>query len=110
TSESLSLVWTSQTFFFSSRRRHTIFSRDWSSDVCSSDLRDPLRGPLRARTHGSLSGEDPGLVEGPGDGSSARRGGGHADDCSLAPPSCPADRGSGVGPGSRSGGRFRLVP
>src|SRR5690606_40519702 len=24
--------------FFSSRRRHTIFSRDWSSDVCSSDL------------------------------------------------------------------------
>src|SRR5690606_39838358 len=23
---------------FSSRRRHTIFSRDWSSDVCSSDL------------------------------------------------------------------------
>src|SRR5690606_40235609 len=26
------------TFFFSSRRRHTRFSRDWSSDVCSSDL------------------------------------------------------------------------
>src|SRR5690606_40760825 len=25
-------------FFFSSRRRHTMFSRDWSSDVCSSDL------------------------------------------------------------------------
>src|SRR5690606_4753334 len=25
-------------FFFSSRRRHTRFSRDWSSDVCSSDL------------------------------------------------------------------------
>src|SRR5205809_3040186 len=25
-------------FFFSSRRRHTICSRDWSSDVCSSDL------------------------------------------------------------------------
>src|SRR5690606_40634325 len=24
--------------FFSSRRPHTIFSRDWSSDVCSSDL------------------------------------------------------------------------
>src|SRR5690606_40871400 len=31
-------------FFFSSRRRHTRFSRDWSSDVCSSDLcaRDSL--------------------------------------------------------------------
>src|SRR5690606_40885461 len=31
-------------FFFSSRRRHTIFSRDWSSDVCSSDLTGPLTG------------------------------------------------------------------
>src|SRR5436309_11085685 len=29
-------------FFFSSRRRHTRFSRDWSSDVCSSDLQDPF--------------------------------------------------------------------
>src|SRR5256884_4457621 len=28
---------TSPTFVFSSRRRHTICSRDWSSDVCSSD-------------------------------------------------------------------------
>src|SRR5256884_7995756 len=27
-------------FFFSSRRRHTRCSRDWSSDVCSSDLDD----------------------------------------------------------------------
>src|SRR5699024_11766335 len=27
-------------FFFSSRRRHTRSKRDWSSDVCSSDLRD----------------------------------------------------------------------
>src|SRR5207253_7484424 len=26
------------TFFFSSRRRHTRWPRDWSSDVCSSDL------------------------------------------------------------------------
>src|SRR5690606_37932830 len=32
-------------FFFSSRRRHTRFSRDWSSDVCSSDL-VPLTGPV----------------------------------------------------------------
>src|SRR6266511_4627302 len=29
-------------FFFSSRRRHTRFSRDWSSDVCSSDLGPPF--------------------------------------------------------------------
>src|SRR6266496_4590527 len=29
---------TQQIFFFSSRRRHTRSLRDWSSDVCSSDL------------------------------------------------------------------------
>src|SRR2546430_3383758 len=33
-------------FFFSSRRRHTRFDCDWSSDVCSSDLR--RRGCRRA--------------------------------------------------------------
>src|SRR2546430_15837266 len=31
-------------FFFSSRRRHTRFDCDWSSDVCSSDLRHVLSG------------------------------------------------------------------
>src|ERR1041385_2292609 len=30
-------------FFFSSRRRHTSCSRDWSSDVCSSDLSTGFR-------------------------------------------------------------------
>src|SRR6266511_506340 len=35
-------------FFFSSRRRHTIFSRDWSSDVCSSDLWLSARRPAPA--------------------------------------------------------------
>src|SRR5205809_1617969 len=44
-------------FFFSSRRRHTRCSRDWSSDVCSSDLlmvvstfmlRQPAVNPIRA--------------------------------------------------------------
>src|SRR5207253_3998480 len=29
-------------FFFSSRRRHTRWPRDWSSDVCSSDLPPPV--------------------------------------------------------------------
>src|SRR5690606_39591276 len=33
---------------FSSRRRHTRFSRDWSSDVCSSDL-DGLEGGTQCR-------------------------------------------------------------
>src|SRR5690625_6014529 len=30
-------------FFFSSRRRHTRWPRDWSSDVCSSDLGEDLK-------------------------------------------------------------------
>src|SRR2546430_10400835 len=33
---------TSRSFFFSSRRRHTRFDCDWSSDVCSSDLQSGL--------------------------------------------------------------------
>src|SRR2546430_13082804 len=36
-------------FFFSSRRRHTRFDCDWSSDVCSSDLLAGDRGPHRRR-------------------------------------------------------------
>src|SRR5216683_5850199 len=32
-------------FFFSSRRRHTRSDRDWSSDVCSSDLRCRAESP-----------------------------------------------------------------
>src|SRR5690606_39304552 len=35
---SVSCYFAMSSFFFSSRRRHTRFSRDWSSDVCSSDL------------------------------------------------------------------------
>src|SRR2546430_10508559 len=36
-------------FFFSSRRRHTRFDCDWSSDVCSSDLeRAAVRGEPKA--------------------------------------------------------------
>src|SRR5882762_10366334 len=33
-------------FFFSSRRRHTRFKCDWSSDVCSSDLVNYLGFPI----------------------------------------------------------------
>src|SRR5207253_7603311 len=36
-------------FFFSSRRRHTRWPRDWSSDVCSSDLEQVLH-PVGGRT------------------------------------------------------------
>src|SRR5258707_7625245 len=35
----------SDVFFFSSRRRHTRYWRDWSSDVCSSDLGAGGDGP-----------------------------------------------------------------
>src|SRR5271163_2578913 len=34
----ISKIWMILFFFFSSRRRHTRSDRDWSSDVCSSDL------------------------------------------------------------------------
>src|SRR5207237_2876279 len=38
-------------FFFSSRRRHTRFKCDWSSDVCSSDL---MNGTSRRSTPSSI--------------------------------------------------------
>src|SRR3712207_8370273 len=38
-------------FVFSSRRRHTISLCDWSSDVCSSDLRAALRQLRRPLRH-----------------------------------------------------------
>src|SRR5438874_6444926 len=48
-------------FFFSSRRRHTRSLRDWSSDVCSSDLqkvtrRQVLKGAAAAGALGALGG------------------------------------------------------
>src|SRR2546428_6640261 len=49
-------------FFFSSRRRHTRSDRDWSSDVCSSDLlgnAGTLGGlpPLRGRKERATAGQ-----------------------------------------------------
>src|SRR5215510_5464825 len=54
-------------FFFSSRRRHTRWPRDWSSDVCSSDLRaEPLHGGMsqeqRDRVMARLRGETADLI------------------------------------------------
>src|SRR6266436_8333853 len=40
-------------FFFSSRRRHTRCSRDWSSDVCSSDLQVPAAAAFAAIEQGA---------------------------------------------------------
>src|SRR5207249_8779175 len=47
-------------FFFSSRRRHTRSKRDWSSDVCSSDLLTHFY--LSLATGGALGGILVGLV------------------------------------------------
>src|SRR5690606_40717541 len=72
-------------FFFSSRRRHTSFSRDWSSDVCSSDLerlgnleRRRDRVPLvveevlgEVARLGALQGVDADHLHGAGDGFAA---------------------------------------
>src|SRR5437762_8845311 len=67
------LLWKTQmypSFFFSSRRRHTRYIGDWSSDVCSSDLRDlahevaQQRGAVR-RMHDlevELGGVEPALL------------------------------------------------
>src|SRR5207253_7620393 len=41
-------------FFFSSRRRHTRWPRDWSSDVCSSDLAMRFADLLEAKHAGRL--------------------------------------------------------
>src|SRR5690554_7451103 len=65
-------------FFFSSRRRHTRCGRDWSSDVCSSDLFGSARTPrdhhyykmaeeIAARLvrhgYGVITGGGPGIME-----------------------------------------------
>src|SRR5437870_10353927 len=59
-------------FFFSSRRRHTRWPRDWSSDVCSSDLvaeAHEINGVISAQIDTSLydavrrAGEGPPLVQ-----------------------------------------------
>src|SRR5215510_770321 len=46
-------------FFFSSRRRHTRWPRDWSSDVCSSDLELVLTEPDRSPWRFVRSPDDP---------------------------------------------------
>src|SRR5690606_32741267 len=48
--------------FFPSRRRHTRFSRDWSSDVCSSDLAPSPPGAASASAapkYGAAAGPNP---------------------------------------------------
>src|SRR5205085_7289929 len=50
-------------FFFSSRRRHTRFDCDWSSDVCSSDLAwEELQQLARHGGIGAIHAEDDDIV------------------------------------------------
>src|SRR5439155_13120130 len=54
--------------FFSSRRRHTRWPRDWSSDVCSSDLPEPenwlqIRGNYQGWGYSPLGQITPGNVK-----------------------------------------------
>src|SRR6266496_5679864 len=88
-------------FFFSSRRRHTRSLRDWSSDVCSSDLRHagPYEACHRAARWASLTGT---FGDGPGHGLAlvpAVPGYG-----SLTGSRLPGRR---IGPGRRGGGSWR---
>src|SRR6266581_8697128 len=68
-------------FFFSSRRRHTRWTGDWSSDVCSSDLVSEWCLDWYDKNYYSQSaGADP---KGPGNGlERVKRGGSHFDDSS----------------------------
>src|SRR5690606_39674163 len=81
--------------FFSSRRRHTSFSRDWSSDVCSSDL---CAGGDRASTAGQAADRfhDPRL-----DGAGGERG--------CAPHAFAVESGTGAGTGSAAGWRCAVA-
>src|SRR2546422_1768219 len=108
-------------FFFSSRRRHTRCSRDWSSDVCSSDLRRsstsspigswgfaPVRAPSKLRIGGVRIGVESWLRERGTAMVSCRRGsrrGGAAPPGGETPGRPPAARGV---PGG--GGQGREAP
>src|SRR5699024_11624113 len=50
------ICWRAMGFFFSSRRRHTRSKRDWSSDVCSSDLEISQHIPVVIATHNNTIG------------------------------------------------------
>src|SRR5690606_40965409 len=50
--------------FFASRRRHTRFARDWSSDVCSSDLTATGGRPETTTTRvGNIGGATPTTIQ-----------------------------------------------
>src|SRR2546421_3586946 len=99
-------------FFFSSRRRHTRSDRDWSSDVCSSDLKrfPQQNAPCRRRKEGAHHGRRIDWISGrdTGDGSPSRGAvyllpGAQAAQRRAARSDCPRSRHSD-GAGIESGG------
>src|SRR5216683_1926659 len=96
-------------FFFSSRRRHTRSDRDWSSDVCSSDLDGQEEPDARVRagcgvyavTGGVRA--DRGMAGRPGGGAAGTRGAGRAaggPGPGDAPAAAAGSPGPAVGPGA----------
>src|SRR5256885_12959850 len=83
-------------FFFSSRRRHTRLQGDWSSDVCSSDLRLAIGALKRLVTGGQVhDGQTAGAQERalvPYDalpvGTAVGQRGGHGGDAEIGRASC----------------------
>src|SRR5437870_9353019 len=71
-------------FFFSSRRRHTRWPRDWSSDVCSSDLCPSAPSPRGRRSAREDGGRARALRRPRGDGADGHEGGGPAAAISAA--------------------------
>src|SRR5699024_12222214 len=65
-----SMILPLRSFFFSSRRRHTRSKRDWSSDVCSSDLEVTVpEGKLwMMGDNRSASGDSRAHLDGPNEG------------------------------------------
>src|SRR5690606_39893780 len=90
-------------FFFSSRRRHTRFSRDWSSDVCSSDLIAVVDGEVPGRIVGldHIAEGGKGFPRQGFDGQGRQRGGSHGK-LRENPGEAP---GSGNDPCRRAGAR-----
>src|SRR5260370_17247631 len=74
-------------FFFSSRRRHTRFKCDWSSDVCSSDLvgkqRPAQAHVLERQANDASAGAQIGRKYGAPDGVIEQHGGGATGDAKL---------------------------
>src|SRR5205085_6358195 len=97
-------------FFFSSRRRHTRFDCDWSSDVCSSDLETVVATRLGRRAVGRIlaatfgHGADSAVAERNGDhrhrddAERGRRAG--SDGLEIGRASCRERGESGVGAGA----------